>query len=92
MAKQKPKAKAAKARAMLGAQLKAQPKKPNPFELKGSKGHFDTMGRRVSGKKQNVIKARQEAVNRVGGGRRCFVHVGDAQRERCWHLSACPVS
>ncbi|KXZ52129.1 hypothetical protein GPECTOR_10g758 [Gonium pectorale] len=50
--------------AVLAAQLKAQPKKLNPFELKGAKGHFDTMGRRLSGKKHNVIKARQEAVNR----------------------------
>ncbi|GFR42205.1 hypothetical protein Agub_g3096, partial [Astrephomene gubernaculifera] len=65
MAKAKPKAAAGKSRlAVLAAQMKAQPKKPNPFELKGTKGHFDTMGRRLSGKKQNVIKARQEAVNR----------------------------
>ncbi|GLC45018.1 hypothetical protein PLESTB_001743300 [Pleodorina starrii] len=65
MAKAKPKAAAAKAKtAVLAAQMKAKPKKPNPFELKGSKGHFDTIGRRLSGKKQNVIQARQEAVNR----------------------------
>ncbi|KAG2492669.1 hypothetical protein HYH03_009084 [Edaphochlamys debaryana] len=63
MAKAKPKA-AAKARAALAAQLKAQPKKVNPFELKTTKGHFDTIGKRVSGKKQNVITARQDAVNR----------------------------
>ncbi|GIL77894.1 hypothetical protein Vretimale_6572 [Volvox reticuliferus] len=65
MAKAKPKAAAKKAKtAVLAAQMKAKPKKPNPFELKGTKGHFDTIGKRVSGKKQNVIQARQEAVNR----------------------------
>ncbi|GIL50075.1 hypothetical protein Vafri_6396 [Volvox africanus] len=65
MAKAKPKAAANKAKtAVLAAQMKAKPKKPNPFELKGSKGHFDTIGKRVSGKKRNVIQARQDAVNR----------------------------
>ncbi|GLI63095.1 hypothetical protein VaNZ11_005999, partial [Volvox africanus] len=65
MAKAKPKAAAKKAKtAVLAAQMKAKPKKPNPFELKGTKGHFETIGKRVSGKKQNVIQARQEAVNR----------------------------
>lgn len=58
-------AKAAGKKRPLAAQMKSQPKKPNPFELKGSKGHFDTMGRRSAGKKKNVIEARQEAVNRV---------------------------
>lgn len=43
----------------------AQPRKPNPFELKTTKGHFDTIGRRSAGAKKNVIEAREEAVNKV---------------------------
>lgn len=66
MAKAKSKPAAGKAKtSLLAAQLKSKPQKLNPFELKGSKGHFDTIGRRLSGKKKSVIVARQEAVNRV---------------------------
>ncbi len=49
----------------LAAQLKQRSAKPNPFELKTTKSHFETLGRRTSGVKKNVVKAREEAVSRV---------------------------
>ena len=49
----------------LAAQMKQRSSKPNPFELKSSKSHFETLGRRTSGVKKNVVKAREEAVTRV---------------------------
>jgi hypothetical protein len=39
--------------------------KPNPFELKGSKRKFDVLGKRDKDGKKNVIKSREEAVNKV---------------------------
>ncbi|WIA18434.1 hypothetical protein OEZ85_009894 [Tetradesmus obliquus] len=38
--------------------------KPNPFELKGSKRKFDVMGKRDKEGKKNIIKSREEAVNK----------------------------
>ena len=40
--------------------------KPNPFELKGSKRKFDVMGKRDKDGKKNIIKSREEAVNKLG--------------------------
>jgi hypothetical protein len=42
-----------------------QSAKPNPFELKTSKSKFDVVGKRNKGSVKNVVKARQEAVNKV---------------------------
>jgi hypothetical protein len=49
--------------------------KPNPFELKGSKRKFDVLGKRDKDGKKNVIKSREEAVNKVRSdvlSRKCF--------------------
>jgi hypothetical protein len=43
--------------------------KVNPFELKGSKRKFDVLGKRDKGEKKNVIKSREDAVNRVSACR-----------------------
>jgi hypothetical protein len=68
------KPKKAKGPAKLAAQLKVKKAQPSPFELKGRKSHFATIGQRRSGKKTNVMDARKEAFNKVGGP----VHVGVA--------------
>lgn len=39
--------------------------KLNPFELKGSRKKFDVLGKRDKGEKKNVIKSREDAVNKV---------------------------
>lgn len=44
---------------------KQQPPKPNPFELKGSKRKFDVVGKRDKDGKKNIIKQREEAVEKV---------------------------
>ncbi|GAX76160.1 hypothetical protein CEUSTIGMA_g3604.t1 [Chlamydomonas eustigma] len=46
------------------AASRAAPKPINPFELKKSKTKFETVGRRIKGANKNVIKAREEAVNK----------------------------
>eukprot|EP00775_Hariotina_reticulata_P008704 gene8704-8885_t len=43
---------------------KQQPPKPNPFELKGSKRKFDVVGKRDKDGKKNIIKQREEAVEK----------------------------
>ena len=40
------------------------PPKTNPFELKKTKTKFETLGRRIKGSTKNVIKAREESVQR----------------------------
>jgi hypothetical protein len=37
----------------------------NPFELKGSRKKFAVLGKRDRADKKNVIKSREEAVNKV---------------------------
>jgi hypothetical protein len=44
---------------------KQQPPKPNPFELKGSKRKFDVLGKRDKDGKKNIIRQREEAVEKV---------------------------
>jgi hypothetical protein len=46
-------------------QAQQQAPKVNPFELKGSRKKFDVLGKRDKGDKKNIIKTREEAVNRV---------------------------
>lgn len=46
-------------------EAKQQPPKLNPFELKNSKKKFDVLGKRDKQGKQNIIKSREEAVNKV---------------------------
>ena len=47
-------------------QAQQQAPKLNPFELKGSRKKFDVLGKRDKADKKNVIKLREEAVNKVG--------------------------
>ena len=46
------------------AAAQQQQRKPNPFELKKQRGHFDTVGKRKT-KQKNVLAARAEAVQKV---------------------------
>ena len=46
-------------------QAQQQAPKLNPFELKGSRKKFDVLGKRDKKEKNNVIKSREEAYNRV---------------------------
>lgn len=46
-------------------QAQQEAPKLNPFELKGSRKKFDVLGKRDKSDKKNVIKAREEAVNKV---------------------------
>lgn len=46
-------------------EAKQQPPKLNPFELKSSRKKFDVLGKRDRQAKRNVIKSREEAVNKV---------------------------
>jgi hypothetical protein len=46
-------------------QAQQQAPKVNPFELKGSRKKFDVLGKRDKGDKKNIIKTREEAVDRV---------------------------
>jgi len=55
-----------KKKAPRAVQAQQQAPKVNPFELKGSRKKFDVLGKRDKGDKKNVIKSREEAVNKVG--------------------------
>lgn len=64
-------AKKFKQRLPAAASVKAQPKKPNPFELKKTRTKFEVVGRKIKGSTKNVVQARQDAVNRVREGDSC---------------------
>lgn len=38
----------------------------NPFEIKKTKTRFDTVGRRLKGSTKNVVRAREQAIDKVG--------------------------
>ena len=46
------------------AAAKAKPQRVNPFEIKKSKTKFETVGRRIKGSSKNIIKAREESVQK----------------------------
>lgn len=50
-------------------QAQQQAPKLNPFELKGSKKKFEILGKRDKSDKKNVIRSREEAVNKVSASR-----------------------
>lgn len=65
--KAKPKAKGRGAPGAGGGGGARPSSKPNPFELKSTKKmRFATIGQRNKGAKRNVVKAREEAIQKVG--------------------------
>ena len=52
------------------ARQQQQAAKPNPFELKKTKKKFDVVGKRDKSGAKNVVKAREDAVNKVCRGGR----------------------